>query len=67
MQFGLPYRKVKGGNFSEERISRNVTCGVLDNQLLLVSHTCILKICLLSRFGNKQAEVVQKLSMASGL
>lgn len=54
-----------------KRITRNFTCEILDNKLLFFSHFCILKTGLLSRFGNKQAEVVWRmqegLSMKSGL
>ena len=54
-----------------KRITWNFTCEILDNKLLFFSHSCILKTGLLSRFGNKQAEVAWRmqggLSMKCGL
>ena len=62
--------KEKGWQFFK-RITWNFTCEILDNKLLFFSHSCILKTGLLSRFGNKQAEVAGRmqggLSMKSGL
>lgn len=70
MEFLLPYRKKKGGNFSKELPGISPVRSWIINFYFLVIPV-FSKLGLLSRFGNKQAEVAWRmqggLSMKSGL